>query len=259
MTRVYFQSDSIPKFAAKRLKYGLAIPQAKAELWTAQIFNYRDWHDMLNMLGRQEPTLLDEHIPPSALQERREFQAQALRTCFSKDNFAYFAPTVLAQWQPSAARPGPYAIDLQAPSALNVLAQWKALAAQGVADYAFRLAWVLAPDGPQSRHEPLSAVQEEATLLYRQAAEAEHVEAMFNLGLFMLPRVMRLDSPEVRATTWLHRAGQLGDSRAKAYEREDDDRKEDILNSLLAGTLEPTTLSAQEDAWIRGVWRRPYF
>lgn len=259
MTRIYFQSDSIPKFAAKRLKYGLAIPQAKAELWTARVLGYRDWHDMRSMLGRQEPTLLDEHIPSSALQERREFQAQALRTCFAEDNFVYFAPTVLAQWQPSTASPGPYAIDLHAPAVRNVLAQWQAFAAQGVADYAFRLAWVLAPDGPQSRHEPLSAVQEQATALYRQAAEAGHVEAMFNLGLFMLPRAMRLDSPEARATTWLHRAGQRGDRRAKAFERGDDDRKEDILDSLFAGTLDPTALSAQEDAWVLSVWRQPYF
>lgn len=100
--RIYFQSSSIPKRAANRLKYRLSLKESQARQVTSKVFGYRDWTDLLSELGSKAASALDDACDSTTVKERRVYQASQL-IASSVDLHGESADDIVRWWQPSAA------------------------------------------------------------------------------------------------------------------------------------------------------------
>lgn len=106
--RINFKTASVPLRAAKRLKSQFKIKESMARDWTAYVFGYRNWYELLNELGRSTPSPFDEDCSAQELGERRRYQADRLWDCL-RSYLAFPQPIdavhAVAAWQPSASQP----------------------------------------------------------------------------------------------------------------------------------------------------------
>jgi hypothetical protein len=107
LMRINFKTASVPTRAAKRLKAALSLKDSTAKEWTARVYGYRNWHDLLNELDTAGASPLDEDCPPSEVAARRQYQAAQLQSCMAKGSIALqlSATTLVSSWQPSAGHP----------------------------------------------------------------------------------------------------------------------------------------------------------
>jgi len=114
--RINFKTASVPTRAAKRLKAALSIKDSTAKEWTAQVYGYRNWHDLVQALDTAGVSPLDEDCPPSEVAARRRYQVAQLQACMAKDRVAprLSAAALVDCWQPSAGYPNQKLRILQA-------------------------------------------------------------------------------------------------------------------------------------------------
>jgi len=113
--RINFNTASIPREAAKRLKKQLSIKHSKALEWTAFVLGYRNWYELCAQLGHETASALDESCGPDELKLRLEYQESRLLTCLAREpdvGASVSAGSILAEWRPSAARPRKHAKGL---------------------------------------------------------------------------------------------------------------------------------------------------
>lgn len=88
--RIIFNSDRRPKRVAKLLKkhaeaIGTPVKLGRAQQITAQIFGYRDWHEMRAFIGSRPPSDSDDDVGPAEAELRRQFQAAVLVSALGVD------------------------------------------------------------------------------------------------------------------------------------------------------------------------------
>lgn len=112
--RVLFSSLSIPTRSAKRLKSLFSVKDSLVRQWTAEVWGYRDWHELRQCANAVNPSPLDEECSPKELEERHAYQIERLSACLKRSNYALDAETVIALWRPTAARPQEKPVDRRA-------------------------------------------------------------------------------------------------------------------------------------------------
>jgi hypothetical protein len=105
--RINFKSASVPTRAAKRLKAALSLKESTAREWTARVYGYRTWHDLLQSLGSVAVSPLDEECSSEEVRARRRYQTAQLQACLtaSQTPSPLSAAVLIDTWQPSAGHP----------------------------------------------------------------------------------------------------------------------------------------------------------
>lgn len=94
--RIYFSNISRPKIVAKKLKaslefLGVVLRLADSQRLTAQLYGYRDWHELNLAIGTLPHSPDDEDISASQVAARREYQALRLVGAGIPKNKALYA------------------------------------------------------------------------------------------------------------------------------------------------------------------------
>jgi hypothetical protein len=106
--RINFKTSSVPTRAAKRLKSILSLKESTAREWTAQVFGYRNWHELIQSLDTEPPSAFDEDCSREEVRARRRYHSDRLASCMAnhKEPLPDTQPSdVVATWRPTSQCP----------------------------------------------------------------------------------------------------------------------------------------------------------
>ncbi|QPC91642.1 hypothetical protein [Mesorhizobium sp. INR15] len=88
--RINLSSDARPKGVAKSLKknaeaVGISLNLGTAQHITANIYGYRNWHDMRASMGMMPPSDWDDSVEPAEAKLRKQFQTDVVASALGID------------------------------------------------------------------------------------------------------------------------------------------------------------------------------